>query len=413
MGSYGSECCSQDIGRRPFKIDIHTHIMPSTLPDLGSLSEASGDRDWPQLKPNPKDDRKVDMFVGETFFRTVEPNCFDPQTRLDEMAASGVHVQVLSPVPVLFCYEKPIRPATRFVQYLNEDLAQVCRQHPNKFIGLGTLPLQDVDASIRELHRCKYELGLVGVEIGTEVNGLFLDDPIFEPLWQACEDLDMPLFVHPLGYSLPKENKNRWERYWSSWLVGMPCETALCLHALTCAGVFVKFPELRMCFAHAGGAWPALIGRIQHGYDCRPDLVALDAAGTTPTQHLCEKQNIWIDSLVHDPDLLEYLVKKVGHERIVMGSDYPFPLGEVPEAGRMLSSDKSLARFLSNEQRSDMLATNTLRFLGLDNDPKWQHMISRDSYHRLNAPNVITKKPGKISETAPRKLSDAQQSSQQ
>ncbi|GIZ42623.1 hypothetical protein CKM354_000588300 [Cercospora kikuchii] len=376
MVSNTNQCCTMQRNEQlPFRIDMHTHIMPAVLPDLESLSAQTGDREWPQLKPNPKDNRKVDMYVGDTFFRTVEPNCFDPQIRLEEMAKVGVNVQVLSTVPVLFCYDKPVEAAVKLAQFLNDDLAGVCRRYPDKFLGLGTLPLQDIPASIKELHRCKHQLGLVGIEIGTEVNGLFLDDPVFEPLWKACEDLDMPLFIHPLGYSLPKENKQRWARYWSSWLVGMPCETALSLHALTCAGTFVKFSKLRMCFAHAGGAWPTLIGRIQHGYDCRPDLVAIDAQGVTPTEHLCERSNIWVDSLVHDPDLLEYLVKKVGSGRIVMGSDYPFPLGEVPEAGKMLASDHKLDQFLNPSQRTAILALNALRFLGLDQDPKWQRII--------------------------------------
>jgi aminocarboxymuconate-semialdehyde decarboxylase len=135
---------------------------------------------------------------------------------------------------------------------------------------------------------------------------------------------------------------------------------------MTSSGVLLKFPELRLCFAHAGGAFPALLGRIQHGFDCRPDLVALNAGGKTPTEHLRSGKNLWIDSLVHDPDLLEFLCKKIGSDRIVMGSDYPFPLGEVPMAGKMLCSNDQLSEFLSWEERSQMLAGNTIEFLGLD-----------------------------------------------
>ncbi|KAF7188439.1 2-amino-3-carboxymuconate-6-semialdehyde decarboxylase [Pseudocercospora fuligena] len=350
--------------------------MPRLLPDLRASHE-DGDN-WPQLKPNKDDSAKVDMYVGDTFFRTVETNCFDPATRLAEMRASGVDFQVLSTVPVLFCYDKPSKPAITFARYLNDDLAKVCRENPTHFIGLGTLPLQNIEASIFELKRCKDELGFAGIEIGTTIGDVQLDDSILYPLWQACEDLDMPIFVHPLGHSLSKENPKRWDRYWSSWLVGMPCETALALHALTCSGVFVKYPKLRMCFAHAGGAWPSLIGRIQHGYDCRPDLVAKKAEGVSPTEHLTQRQNIWVDSLVHDPDLLEYLVKKVGTERVVMGSDYPFPLGEVPIAGKMLSEDERLEKFLTREQRARMLAVNALRFLGLETDSRWAKLTAKE-----------------------------------
>lgn len=149
-------------------------------------------------------------------------------------------------------------------------------------------------------------------------------------------------------------------------LVFRPSETALAIHAITSSGLLLKFPNLRICFAHAGGAFPALLGRIQHGFDCRPDLVAVDAAGVTPSEHLRTGKNIWIDSLVHDPDMLEFLCRKLRSDRIVMGSDYPFPLGEVPVAGKMLASHRQLASFLTWKQRADMLAGNAIDLLRLE-----------------------------------------------
>ena len=154
------------------------------------------------------------------------------------------------------------------------------------------------------------------------------------------------------------------------------------MHAMTSSGLLLRYPRLRLCFAHAGGAFPSLLGRIQHGYDCRPDLVAFQSGGRTPSEQLLNGKNIWVDSLVHDPDLLQYLGKKIGWDRIVMGSDYPFPLGEVPEAGKMLSSDDRLTDFLTWMQRAQMLAGNTINFLKLGDGFQKEYERKLESYLR-------------------------------
>ena len=147
-----------------------------------------------------------------------------------------------------------------------------------------------------------------------------------------------------------------------------PSETALAILSLTCSGTLNRFPNLKICFAHAGGSFPTLLGRIQHGYNCRPDLIATNSGGISPAQHLASGNNIWIDSLVHDPDLLEYLCKKSPKNRILMGSDYPFPLGEVPVAGQMLAEEDELGEFLTWDDRAMILAGNAIQFFELETE---------------------------------------------
>lgn len=145
-----------------------------------------------------------------------------------------------------------------------------------------------------------------------------------------------------------------------------PSETALAMHAILSSGVLVRHPKLRFCFAHAGGAYLPLLGRIQHGYDCRSDLVAHSSQGLSPENYFQSHQhNIWIDSLVHDPDLLEYICKKIGSDRVIMGSDYPFPLGEMPVPGKMLACDQQVNKLFAPDVRQRMLSGNAIEFLGL------------------------------------------------
>jgi aminocarboxymuconate-semialdehyde decarboxylase len=329
------------------KIDIHTHILP---PDWPNLQERYGYGGWVQLERHGTG--CAHMTLDGSFFRSVDKNCWDPDTRLSDCASHRVDVQVLSTVPIMFSYWAKPADTLDLARLLNEHIASVCAEHPRRFIGLGTVPMQDPDIASRELERCVTKLGLAGIEIGSHVNGMNLDHPKVVPVLEAAQDLGAAIFVHPwemLG-------RERMEKYWLPWLVGMPAETSLSICSMIFGGIFEKLPRLRIAFAHGGGAFPATLGRIEHGFRMRPDLCAVDNEHN-PRDYLGK---FYVDSLVHDAAMLEYMIGLMGAESIALGSDYPFPLGEeVP--GSLIESMN-----LEPDVRDRLLAGTALEWLGLD-----------------------------------------------
>jgi aminocarboxymuconate-semialdehyde decarboxylase len=300
---------------RPLKIDLHTHVLPREWPDLEARYGYGG---FVRLEHGASGCAR--MLRDGKLFREVEANCWDPPTRLSECAAQGVDVQVLSTVPVMFGYHARPEHGLDLARLLNDHLAGVVAAHPTRFAGLGTLPMQAPDLAARELERCVRELGLSGVQIGTNVNGANLDDPGVFAVLQAAQDMGAAVFVHPwemLG-------GERMPRYWLPWLVGMPAETALAICSLIFGGALDRLPRLRIGFAHGGGAFPGTFGRIEHGFEARPDLVAVN----NPRPPRAYLGRFYVDSLVHDAEALRFLIRLVGADRIALGSDYPFPLGE-------------------------------------------------------------------------------------
>jgi aminocarboxymuconate-semialdehyde decarboxylase len=308
----------------PLTIDIHTHILPEHIPGYRQKFGYGGFIHLEHHKPC-----SARMMMDDKFFREIEDNCWDPETRLRELGQHHVDMQVLSTVPVMFSYWAQPNHALEVAVFLNDHIAGIVHRYPTRFVGLGTLPLQDPELAIQELHRC-HSIGLKGIQIGTHVNDWNLDAPPLFDVFAECEKLSMSVFVHPWDMM----GKDKMNKYWLPWLVGMPAESSLALCSLIFGGVFERLPKLRVAIAHGGGSFPATLGRIQHGYDVRPDLCAVDNP-FPPSSYIGK---FWIDSLVHDPSMLEYVVKLFGASKVALGTDYPFPLGELAPGQLIRSS---------------------------------------------------------------------------
>src|SRR5262249_6991255 len=306
------------------------------------------------------------MMIGDRVFRAITDNVWNPESRIEEMDATGVSMQVLSTVPVMFSYWAKPHDALDLCRILNNHIAEVVRAYPKRFTGLGTLPLQEPDLAAQELTRCVRELGLCGAEIGTHVDPneychgpgcRNLDHQSLDVLWKTAQDLNSSIFVHPWDMM----GRERMSKYWLPWLVGMPAETSLAICSMIFGGVFERFPKLRVAFAHGGGAFPFTIGRIEHAFRVRPDLVATDNK-TNPRDYLANVERparFYVDSLVHDVDALRLLLKLFGAQRVALGSDYPFALGET-KPGQLIESIK-----LSDEEKAQLFSETAHEFLGL------------------------------------------------
>ncbi len=287
-----------------------------------------------------------------TFFREIESNCWDVNARLEDMKRTKVDFQVLCTIPVMFSYWAKPKDCLKVSEFLNDDLARTVKENPDHFAGLGTIPMQSPELAVKEFRRCVEELGLLGVQIGSHVNNLNLDDPSFYPIWSLAEELQAPILIHPWDMV----GKEMMKKYWMPWLVGMPAETTMAMVSMIMGGVFEKFPNIKVCFAHGGGQFPFTIGRIVHGFEARPDLCQTDCK-INPRDFIGK---FWVDSITHDVDALDFLVKVMGEDKVILGSDAPFPLGEdVP--GKILASSQTL----TDTQKAKIQYYNALDFLGL------------------------------------------------
>jgi aminocarboxymuconate-semialdehyde decarboxylase len=326
-------------------IDIHTHILPREWPDLAERYGYGGFVQLVHDQPGC-----ADMVIDGQSFRRVFENCWSPARRVEECESCGIDVQVLSTVPVMFSYWAKPEHGLDLSCLLNDHIAEVVRANPHRFAGLGTVPLQHPGFAIKEMERCVQKLGMAGIQIGSNVNGMNLDRSEFLEFFAAAAELNACIFVHPWDMI----GGERVKKYWMPWLVGMPAESTLAICSLIFSGVLERLPHLRIAFAHGGGSFPATLGRIQHGWEVRPDLCAVD----NPNPPIKYASQIYLDTLVHDPEVLRLLIRLFGVEQLALGSDYPFPLGEL-QPGKLIRSMNDL----TDDERTRLLGGTALEWM--------------------------------------------------
>lgn len=327
-------------------IDIHTHYVPDGWPDLSAA--AGPQAPWLRVES----ESAAVIMMGSEEFRRINANCWDARLRLADMDADGVDIQVVSPTPAFFHYGVSGTEAAKISRIFNDLALEIVAPAPDRLLPFCQVPLQDTDAACRELDRCVAN-GHRGVEIGNHIGDRDLDSAGVVTFLQHCASLDTPVFVHPWDMtSSPRSN-----RWMAQWLTGMPAETHLSILAMVLGGVFDRIDErLRICFAHGGGSFAFWLGRLENAWHQRHDVIG--TSEYPPSYYL---GRFSVDSVVFDERALRLLVDTVGAEHVMVGSDYPYPLGERPAGAVVVKS-----QFLSARERDLITRGNAERFLGLD-----------------------------------------------
>lgn len=294
-------------------VDVHTHLK---------VPEAAADamtRFSPELDPRSLYSSEETNALNRAYHQSVDDRFTDPDTRIRDMDTMGVDVQAIALAPPQYFYWLDARPALRVAQTQNDRIAAIAHERPDRFRGIGTLPLAHPNSAVAEAERLRGELGMRGVEIGTDVVGTDLDDPKFEPVWEALADLGIVVVLHPAGFT----EGQRLTDYYLVNVIGLPLSSTLAVTRLILGGVFERHPDLRMLVVHGGGYLPFYSARTDHAFRHRPEM--RKHIDRLPSEYLA---NLWFDSTVFAPDLLARLVRSYGADRVLMGTDYPFDMGQ-------------------------------------------------------------------------------------
>jgi aminocarboxymuconate-semialdehyde decarboxylase len=327
-------------------VDTHTHVVPAEFPPY--LGHRLGAR-WPSMAEAQPCHRHV-MLDGKVY-RTVSHQCWDCTVRLADMDAMGITRQVLSPMPELLSYGLDGEDGQVLSRFLNEAIAGMVQTAPARLTGLGAVPLQDVDLAIRELDFLLHQLGLVGVEIGSNIHGVSIGDARFLPFFEAAERWGAAIFVHALR---PTGMDRLVGPPILEQALAFPGEVGLAAASMLTGGTLARCPRLRIAFSHGGGTLAQLLPRLQHAWECFPALQA--AMPTAPRE---AARTMYYDNLVYDSATIAYLLQTFGRTQLMLGSDYPFAIMEPDPVGRLAP----LA--LDEPARALLRHGNAARWLGL------------------------------------------------
>lgn len=330
-------------------IDVHAHVVPAHFPGCLHAATPAG---WPSTQEAPPQDGLCHrhVLVGGKHYRTISERCWSVPQRLADLPAMGLAHQVVSPMPELLSYWLPLEPARQLIRYLNDCTAAMCAESGGVLLGLAAVPLQDVDAAIAELEHAVLHLGLVGVEVGSNVQGVPVGDARLRPFFEACAALDVPVFVHALK---PAGMDRLVGPAPLQQVLAYPTDVGLAAASVITGGLLVACPGLRMAFSHGGGTLAALLPRLQQGWQVFPAL-----REQMPDSPVETARRLFYDSLVFDRSTLAHLLATFGHEQLLLGTDYPFNFREKKPVAQVqaLSLDAELTQAL--------VAGNARRFLG-------------------------------------------------
>lgn len=327
-------------------VDMHTHFLPKAWPDL---AKKFGTPDWPWMRHT--EPGKAMLMLGDKDFRPVYEACWDPAVRLAEMDRDNIDIQVMCATPILFSYARPANQAEQCAQIFNDLALEMCGHDNKRLKALAQVPLQDIDASCREVSRAAKN-GHVGVQIGNHVGNKNMDDEGVITFLQHCASENISVLVHPWDML----GGDRMPKYMLQWLVAMPAETQLSIMSLILSGAFERISkDLKICFAHGGGNFAFQIGRVDNAWRHR-DIVREDCPNL-PSSYV---DRFYVDSAVFSDESLQLLTNVMGDERVMLGSDSPFPLGE-QRVGTLVREHQQL----SVNSKNKILGDNAMSFFGL------------------------------------------------